>query len=134
MLTAMSAVIMKADPWAYDPQHPPPFLANWLLLCDSLFMDQFENMELSGYGVLSLPNFPCFCVSCEFGPSLQHPSAGWFTINRFTQLLRIKAVWLVLSSQQSPNSHSPTPQIIPTLRILESLKRPPFLLPLYFLT
>lgn len=82
-------------------------------------------MELSGYGVLSLPNFPCFCVSCEFGPSLQHPPAGWFTINRFTQLLRIKAVWLVLSSQQSPNSHSPTPQIILTLRILESLKKAP---------
>lgn len=60
-------------------------------------------------GYSSLPNFPCFCVSCEFGPSLQHPPAGWFTINRFTELLRIKAVWLVLSSQQSPNSHSPTP-------------------------
>lgn len=84
-------------------------------------MDWFENLELSGY---ALPNFPCFCVSSDFGPSLQHLPAGWFTINCFTQLLRIKAVgwYYVPNRDQIP---IPAPQIILTLRILESLKRPP---------
>lgn len=109
LMTAMSAVITWLTLGHATPNTHPRFQLIGCCYVTVLFMDWFENMELSAYGVLSLPNFPCFCVSCEFDPSLQHPPAGWFTINCFTQLFRIKAVWLVLSFQQSPNVHPRLP-------------------------